>query len=244
MNSWFKDWFDSDFYLKVYSHRNDADARKLLEFILANISLPKRAKVLDSSCGNGRHSILLAQKGFDVTGFDLSLNLLKQANVAKEKFNLPIKLIRADIRTFHVKEKFDLIVNLFTSFGYFVSDEENFAFFYNAFGMMESGSYFIFDYLNPKFLQKNLVGSDSQKIGESTIMQSRRIRDNRIEKEIIVNKLNETYKFQESVKLYPKDFLTEKLMKIGFSIINTSGDYDGNNFNEMNSPRIILIMKK
>ena len=48
MNSWFKDWFDSDFYLKVYSHRNDADARKLLEFILANISLPKRAKVLDS----------------------------------------------------------------------------------------------------------------------------------------------------------------------------------------------------
>ena len=67
MKQWFEDWFESEEYLKVYRHRNSEEAEILVSFILSEINLPAKAKVLDLGCGAGRHALLLAKRGFDVT---------------------------------------------------------------------------------------------------------------------------------------------------------------------------------
>jgi SAM-dependent methyltransferase len=244
MNKWFEDWFDSDFYPKVYSNRNDEDASKLIRLILEKIPLSSNAKILDSSCGNGRHSVLFAQNGFDVTCFDLSFNLLKQALDSKKKYGLNFKIIRADIRNFFVKEKFDLIVNLFTSFGYFETDADNFSFFYNAFEMMKKDSYLFFDYFNSDYVVQNIVEYDSRINGQFEVIQKRKINNDRIEKEITIIKGSETIPYFESVKIYSSVFLMKKFQEIGFSTIDILGDYEGNVFDKTTSPRLILIMKK
>ena len=71
MNDWFYDWFESEDYLKVYNHRNECDAKKLFDLIIKKISVEAKADVLDIACGAGRHSILFASKGFNVTGVEL-----------------------------------------------------------------------------------------------------------------------------------------------------------------------------
>lgn len=243
MNEWYKDWFNSDFYLHVYSHRNNEDAKKLVGLILSKIKLPPSAKILDSSCGNGRHAILFAKKGYEVTGFDLSTRLLELAAKECEIQKLNVKLVRADIRNFCVKEKFDLIVNLFTSFGYFESDEENFLFFKNALKMMHKESFLIFDYFNYDYIVNNLVEEDFKRYDEILVRQKRKIIDERIIKEITIEKNGEKFSYNESVKLYRINELVDVFTKFGFKPIEFLGDYYGNSFSESDSPRLIMIMK-
>ena len=119
MKEWFKDWFNTEEYLNVYRHRNEQDAKELIELILENINIHLGCNILDLACGAGRHSILFAQRGYKVSAVDLSKNLLKVALDAAIKAKVKINFIKADLRNLCIKPKFDLVVNLFTSFGYF-----------------------------------------------------------------------------------------------------------------------------
>ncbi len=83
---WFKEWFNTQEYLDLYKHRDDTDeASKIIKLLFNNISLPKDAKILDLACGNGRHSVLFAKKGFSVTGIDLSKYLISKAEERRKK---------------------------------------------------------------------------------------------------------------------------------------------------------------
>ncbi|MCF6271165.1 MAG: class I SAM-dependent methyltransferase [Melioribacteraceae bacterium] len=115
MGEWFKDWFASEEYLNVYSHRNKEDANSLLKLINSNISIPQNASILDSACGNGRHSEQFSKFGYNVVGFDLSKTLLKIAQKNKQSKNLDY--FCSDIRNIPINKKFDVIFNQFTSFG-------------------------------------------------------------------------------------------------------------------------------
>ena len=115
MSEWFEDWFDTKEYLSVYSHRNEQDAKKLVDLILQNVNIPSGSKVLDMACGTGRHSILFAENGFYVTAVDLSKNLLEIAKGSTECAGVNINFVHSDLRSFCVNSKFNLVVNLFTS---------------------------------------------------------------------------------------------------------------------------------
>lgn len=81
--------------------------------------LPSGARVLDCPCGQGRHAHLLAQAGFRVDGVDYSAVLL---DAAKERGPLPdLRYRRGDMRKLPARwnARFDAVVNLFTSFGFF-----------------------------------------------------------------------------------------------------------------------------
>ncbi len=53
-NDWFKDWFASEDYLDVYSHRNSEDTENVVNLIFSHTNLDEGAKVLDAACGAGR----------------------------------------------------------------------------------------------------------------------------------------------------------------------------------------------
>lgn len=245
MNSeWYKDWFETKEYLNVYQHRNEAEAEALVNLIIENTMLPVNAKVLDMACGTGRHSILFAKKGFDVTAVDLSNNML---SVARQKANaekLNINFIRSDLRHFTSSSKFNLILNLFTSFGYFETDEENLAVLKLAFDYLESSGYFILDFFNVHYLEQNLVRESVDRIDNGEIIQRRKIEGNRIVKEIIINNNGHSKNFLESVRMYDSDELRNMLTSIGFAIEKTFGDFQGSKFDKTLSKRIILFARK
>jgi len=243
-NEWFKDWFASQDYLDVYRHRNDNDAQTFLRTILNLVDIPQNAKVLDAACGAGRHSEILVKLYYNVVGFDLSMTLLKIALKKFKSLNCPGNFFRSDIRKVCLKSKFDLILLLFTSFGYFEDDEDNFLFPRTAFNLLNENGYFVLDFFNSKYVKDNLIPKSEKIIGNKQIVENRIIEDDRVKKKILIKTGDDEREFSESVKLYGKKFILDKLSEIGFHVYKILGDYEGNEFDEDKSARLILILSK
>ncbi len=243
MSDWFKEWFASKEYLDVYSHRDEYDASKIVDLILKKTMVNHDALILDAACGSGRHTLLLTEKGFNVTSFDLSRQLL---GIAKKEFSdggLEHKLILADLRNIFFKVQFDIILNLFTSFGYFNEDTENFIFFDNSRSFLKKDGLIIFDYFNSYFIKENFEPVSEKSINGKKIIERRFIEGDTIIKlvDIITNKT--TKNFTERVKLYSDKYLLEKFSALGFETKYMFGDYSGNSFNAAQSKRLILFLR-
>jgi SAM-dependent methyltransferase len=244
MKEWFKDWFNSEEYLNVYQHRNNDDAQKLLKLILRETKLAKGASILDAACGAGRHSINLSLKGFKVTGFDLSKTLLKKAKSDSLLNKVEVDLFCADLRKIYLRKKFDLVINLFTSFGYFSNDEENFRFAGTAFDLLNENCYYVLDYFNSYNLENNLVPETITVNGNKKVKEIRRIENGRVVKEILIENGETSNAYVESVHLYSQEKIISEFEKIGFKLDKYFGDYNGAVFNKNKSNRLILFFKR
>ena len=243
-SEWYKDWFNTDEYLLVYKHRDRSEAEILKNLVLKNVEREKVKLVLDMACGSGRHAISFAQAGFDVTAIDLSENLLNVAKSNAEKEKVNVDFILSDIRKFNPEKKFDLVLNLFTSLGYFEKDEENGEVIQKAFELMNSGGWFVLDYFNKNYILNNLIPITVENIAGKRITQTREIKNNRVEKNIIIRNGEKESHYLESVRLYSKDEVIKILERTGFEILKIFGDFDGSKFDANNSPRLIVFSKK
>ena len=241
---WYKHWFNSEEYLNVYRHRDDKDAEALSTLVLNNVDLAKESNVLDMACGTGRHAIIFAKEGFKVTAFDLSDNLLSIARQNAKLLKLNVDFVKSDIREFRTEKKFNLILNLFTSIGYFEKDEENYFILNKAYQLLADNGYFVLDYFNKNYLETNLVPQTVDEFDNTIIVQNRFISGERVIKEITIDKEGKTNKFYESVRMFSFEELVNAINQIGFDIQNIFGDFEGNPFELESSPRIIIIAGK
>ncbi len=242
--SWYNDWFNSEYYLKVYSHRDESEAERLVELITKKVELSPGSNVLDMACGSGRHAIIFAKKGFNVTAVDLSNLLISEAKDIATESEVKIQFVLSDILKFKSEKQYNLVLNLFTSFGYFDDDEENFKVIQKAYELTAKNGFFVLDYFNKNYLLSNLIPTTIFSENGCRITQYRTIQGNRVRKNISVESKDSYQEFYESVRLYSHQEMLGLMKKAGFKIIATYGDYDGNLFNEENSPRLILITKK
>ncbi|WP_100372031.1 class I SAM-dependent methyltransferase [Bacillus sp. FJAT-45037] len=242
MEYWYEEHFNED-YLMVYKHRNDELAQHELQKLMTFIPYKKGQYLLDLCCGNGRHSRWFFKKGLHVTGVDLSETLLEDAK--KQQGSEDIQYIRSDMRHITFLNQFDVVVNLFTSFGYFEDDLENEQVLKNAYNALVPQGYFIFDYLNPAFLEKNLVPFSKEVIDQLSILQYRTIEDNTVIKKIkIEDQEGSKRQYEERVKLYSREQLDNMIKQSGFQINHTFGDYDGSLYNKTQSSRLIYVCQK
>ncbi len=244
---WYKIWFSNKLYLELYQHRDNEDARNLINLIQRNVFFCTGSKALDICCGAGRHSIELAKRGLHVTGFDLSEFLISEAKRrlkrAKEK-NINVEFLIKDMRKFNFKSSFDLAVNLFTSFGYFENDDENFLVFKNTSSSLKKNGWFVFDFLNGEYLKRNLKKMSKTSLGGKLVIQKRRIENDFVIKDIIIRAGKKEITFTEQLKLYDLNTLIEALTKFKLKTRNVFGDYFGNKYDLINSSRIIIFAQK
>src|SRR5215470_6392062 len=153
-SDWFESWFDSAHYQRLYAHRNDEEAARLIDSLIERDVLIPGSHVLDLGCGTGRHSRYMACRGFDVTGLDLSAESLKRAKLS-ESSNL--RFLRQDMRLPFRAGPFDHIVNLFTSFGYFDDPAEHMAVVDNIASALRPGGSLVLDYLNVRRAESHLT---------------------------------------------------------------------------------------
>lgn len=116
----------NDVYFFLEKERlNHQKTKKETDFVLKTLNLRSGARILDLNCGWGRHAIELARRGFDVVGLDYNDFFLKKAQEEAKKNNLKILFIKGDMREFSFIKKFDAVINMGSSFGYFERDSEN-----------------------------------------------------------------------------------------------------------------------
>lgn len=242
--NWFNDWFNSKFYLKVYSHRDETEAERLVNLIIRELELNSGTKVLDMACGSGRHAVIFAKRGYEVIAVDLSKLLISEAEKNADENNVKIKFVLSDILKFQTESRYKIVLNLFTSFGYFDSDEENFQVIKKAYDLVEDDGYFVLDYFNKNYLLKNLIPITVFSENGYRITQNRTIRENRVRKNITIENKDSVVEFYESVRVYSYEEISEFISKVGFKIDYKYGDYDGNHFNLDSSPRLIFFARK
>jgi SAM-dependent methyltransferase len=241
--NWYEKWFSNKYYLEIYSHRDEKEARDIINLIQRHVPLSTNAKVLDVCCGAGRHSIELARRGYSVTGFDLSSYLISQAKESLSKTkdaDLKVEFLIKDMKNFSFSNEFDAAINVFTSFGYFETDEENFKVFENVKKSLKPGGYFVFDFINPDNLRKTLVSESEDVYDGVKILQKRHIENNFVYKDIYIG----SEKYTERLRLYNTDDINTVFKTLGFEVKKTFGDYYGNAFDRENSKRMVYICKK
>ncbi len=117
--SWWASYFDARYLDEFEPLMTVERSRHQVARLIDVLGLPVGAKVLDLACGQGRHAHDLAEGGFDVTGLDYSHALLR---IARRRGVAPtLRYVRGDMRQLPARwtSRFDAVVNLFTSFGFF-----------------------------------------------------------------------------------------------------------------------------
>src|SRR5918995_2937373 len=114
MRAWWQNYFGDDFFDLHVDLFPETLTRREVAGILELLEVPVGGRILDAPCGWGRHSVLLAESGYDVVGCDLSYPLLKRAGPGPS-------LVAADVRMQPFQsEAFDGVINVFTSLGLFL----------------------------------------------------------------------------------------------------------------------------
>jgi SAM-dependent methyltransferase len=120
---WWTTYFD-DVFLRIYRPLL-GDQRTAAEIDAVQELLPRPAceRILDVGCGWGRHSVPLAQHGYQVTGVDLSDFLLGVGRREADRAGVQVRWVQGDMRALPFQAEFDAAISLFSSLGYFGGDE-------------------------------------------------------------------------------------------------------------------------
>lgn len=240
-NEWFKEWFNSPYYHVLYANRSEQEAENFIQKAVAHLQIPSTAKVLDVACGKGRHSKTLAKLGFEVTGIDLSCNSIKEAQQATCR-NLHFGVW--DMRNVYRAGFFDVVVNLFSSFGYFDKGEDDLAAITAMYNDLKPGGVLLLDYLNTEWAVKNMKPRDIVPRGDIHFHISKKIETGFIKKKIEFLAEGENHIYEEQLKVINGRRFEEMFSAVGFKIRETFGDYDLSEFQSSSSPRLILIADK
>ncbi|MEI8186366.1 MAG: class I SAM-dependent methyltransferase [Chlorobiaceae bacterium] len=246
---WFETWFNHPLYLEVYSHRDQEEAAACIRTILSVSGLalndPASTSVLDIACGAGRHAIELARLGYCVTGNDLSPFLLEEARKEALHCQLQLKLTCCDMRHIPAHGLYDLVVQLFTSFGYFDVKDDDRVVLSKVYSALKQGGWYALDLINPVHLARTLAPVTRRSAGNLTLLEERAFKDDKISKTITITPpVGETITFSESVRLYGKEEIYAMLQKEGFSVAGIAGNYQGDPFTENDSPRMMIFCRK
>lgn len=237
--AWYKESFGND-YLIVYKHRDMQGAYHEVKKMMDWLGLAQGAEVLDLCCGMGRHSMALAEFGYEVTGVDLSEVLLNEA--VKLDQSRQVTWLRGDMRDVPLEREFDAVVNLFTSFGYFEEDEQNEKVLLEIHRLLKEGGRFIIDFLNPVYVKTNLVPKSERMEDELLIRETRAIEDGCVRKRIVISEKGAADRhYLEQVKLYDRTAFEAMLQKAGLHIEYVYGGYDGQPYDAEASSRLIFV---
>ena len=238
-NNFYKSWFDTPYYHILYKNRDYKEAEMFTKELMEFIKLPSNSKILDLACGEGRHSINLNKMGYDVTGVDLSVKNIKNAS-KYESENLKFKI--HDMRK-PFGQKFDLVVNLFTSFGYFDDFKDNLKTLDSIKSSLKKNGLAVIDFLNIKYLKNNLIHKNTEEIDGIKFHLNRSIKNGFLTKKIsFKHELNE-YNFEEKVRSLDLDDFKSMFKQSNIEILHIFGDYKLTSFDENNSKRLIFILK-
>ncbi len=240
---WFASWFDRAEYEIVYGHRDDDEAAQLIDLVEKVVAPHSGARILDIGCGRGRHAIQFADRGYDVSGVDLSRQSIEDARARAADKGVQVHFEVGDMRTTFCEGCADIVTNLFTAFGYFDNDDDNSAAISAMSSALVTGGWLVQDFLNADRILRTLVPEDERKQNGITIRQSRSVENGRINKTIRLSSDSLEQSFSESVQLLRVDDFDQLYRGSALIMHSVFGDYLGGPFTP-NSPRLIMFSRK
>jgi SAM-dependent methyltransferase len=230
MSEWFQ---EADFWELMYpfmfSQEQFQSAVDEVDQILELLDL-QGGTILDLGCGPGRHAIPLAQKGFRVTGVDLTPYLLSKARDRAESMGVQVEWVQEDMRRFTRPESFDLGVNMYSTFGYFAQESQNLAVLESVYDNLKPGGLFLIDMAGKEVIANIFAPTGAQDLEDgSLLIQRRDIREDwtRIHNQWILIQADRARTFNLEHTIYSGQEIKDRLREAGFKSVTLYGDLDG-----------------
>jgi len=230
-HDWWKKIFDA-YYLKTDGDViNDPKITETEITLFTKIlNLPKESKILDLCCGQGRHSMELARRGYkEVYGIDQSHYLIQQAKLVSKKENLNPRFQKGDARKLpYATDFFDQVLILGNSFGYFETTDDDLKVLREVLRILKPGARIMLDLSDGEFLRKSYQPRSWEWIDKQYfVVRERSLSpDGRLlSREIItdVNKGVVDDRFYGE-RLYTKDSISKLLTDAGYSNVEFHGN--------------------
>jgi SAM-dependent methyltransferase len=199
-------------------------------------------RALDLCCGPGRCAIALARRGFEVTGVDRTGYLLAKARRRARAAGARVRFLRTDIRDYRSPESFDLIVNMYTSIGYFADREDDRRVFRNVFASLRPGGRCIFELGGREGIAGKFQATGSRRLPDGSLLIERReiVEDwTRIRSEWIVIRDGRARQFEIVLRLYSGQELRQELERAGFEV-RLYGNLEGDPYGS-DASRLVAI---
>lgn len=238
---WFSEWFNSPYYHILYHNRDEKEAEFFLRNVVQTLGFTKDHRIVDLACGKGRHAIFLNSLGFDVTGVDLAPKSIECANrFANDRLHFDVQ----DLRCLNFDQPFDIALNLFTSFGYFKSIEEDTLVIKNIHSILSPGGIVLIDFFNADVVLQKLVERESKTIHDVQFHISKWFEKGFIHKKIEVFDGDELHEFTEKVQALQLSDFEQLLNTEQFTIKHVYGNYALEPFHAGSSERMIIVAQR
>ncbi len=245
-------WYDRDAFWQLvepflFTKRREELAREQADQIVDLLVPDEGARILDLPCGDGRHSLLLSERGFDVTGVDRTERYLERARRRCEAEGLDVELVREDMRRFTRAEAFDVALNLFSTFGYFADRDDDERVLRNLYASLKPGGVVVMEMLG-----KEQIARDYQEriwypstSGDEFLLEEHSVIDGfrGIENTWTVVRDGERRTFNVTVRTYSGVELEDALHRAGFSQVRLYGSLDGTPYDH-EAERLVAIGEK
>ena len=217
------------------------------EFVVSALALRPGDRVLDLACGQGRHAVLLAKRGIDVTGQDQSAEYLQDARAAAERHGVDLPLVNSDMRTISFEVQFDAVISMFTSFGYFESEADNRRVLTEICNALKPDGHLLIDLVNREWVIANNQPTERRVNSDGTVVLERR------ELNLQTSRNHVTFTFvdrngkrRESVghqiRLYTLTEIIQMMAGAGLTYVRVYGGFDSEPYTP-STRRMIVIAR-
>lgn len=141
--------FSAEFYDLLYKDKNYEREADFVEKVFSDFGKP--ASILEVGCGTGNYTRIFCQRGYDVSGLDISEKMI---SAAKNKCDCDFHV--GDARNFSLGRKFDACVALFAVMGYMIENSDVLSALCNIRNHLKKGGLFVFDVWNGLAVMRNL----------------------------------------------------------------------------------------
>lgn len=241
--AWFETWFDSPYYHQLYFKHDECEASAFFDRLVDYLQPEQNNTMLDVACGKGRHSKHMADKGFDVSGIDLSLRSIDCA-LRWEADNL--HFFQHDMRFPFYINYFDYVFNFFTSFGYFRTLRENENAIRTMVQSLKPNGTLVIDYLNVRYAENNFKHRFDKQVDNVNFHITKWMDEAFFYKKIEVEDecLREPQTFTEKVAKFSLGDFTNMLAFQNMQVQEVFGDYQLGSYDVNKSPRMVIVAKK
>lgn len=244
------EWYENeDFWRDLYSYifsaaRFSASKEEVSQII--SLTQCTGGSLLDLCCGPGRHALEFAQRGFQVTGVDKSEFLLGQARERTSQANISVEWVQQDMRLFHRPAAFDLVCNLYTSFGYFEDERDNFQVLDNIYANLKESGVLIIEVLGKERLAGTWQNSICTELADGSLLVQRpQLRGDwcRVSSEWTLVKDGRAQSFTFEHSIYSGRELKDLLSHAGFQHVQLFGSLQGSPY-DLNATRLVAVARK
>jgi SAM-dependent methyltransferase len=244
--AWYEEYFTKDWMRFRDSEELLERARAEVDFLVEAVHVSPPAGILDVGCGFGQHSVELAARGYAVTGIDLSTELLTEARRMSQERGVSVTWVEKDMRQIAYDAEFDAVICLFTSFGYFDSEEENRDVLRRMSRALRRGGRLVLDVENRDGLLMRYLQRDWRQTKRGDLVMEERRFDpvkGRAHTQMVLVSDGRRAEHDLSIRWYSVPELEEMLRDAGMHIHRLYGGLDGSEFG-LGAWRLVVVGEK